>query len=210
MAIYQVYDYDCDYEGHFGYFTKFSIARKVFDKFYSRHDSDGISLLKLDEKSGEFKEEDRWWKEDRYLREITKNELKRLPEEIFLYQGREWPSALVFIDEESMLRHLVELGKDENRLNHIKPTRENFAIHILSWYRNSCTFDHAITRAMASGTEIARAKINKVTREWKTFGEIYIALMNRDELRSEFEKIRESGHENCPTDNLPPFGHDFD
>ncbi len=43
---------------------------------------------------------------------------------------------------------------------------------------------------MDSGDKITKTKINTLTKEWKSPGEVYIPLMNEEKLRSEFEKIR--------------------
>nr|QBK92500.1 MAG: hypothetical protein LCPAC401_01380 [Pithovirus LCPAC401] len=199
MAVYHIYDHD----GHVGYFTHFSDAKKEHDKSDFSYQNHGIGLLKLDEKSGEFKSED-WWGEDdeNSLRKITKEEIKRLPDEIFSFQGCEWDSMSSFIDEESMLEYLAKQYGDD--LSHIKPTRENFAIYTLSWFRDSCTFDYAVESAIDLEEGIARTKINTVTRRWKSPGEIYVPLMDREKLRREFEKIREPGHENCSEDTICP------
>ncbi len=200
MAVYQIYDY----EGRAGYFTHFSDAKKEYDRLISKYGNHGIGLLKLDEKSGEFKDEDWWGGEESKtsLRRITRKEIKRLPDEIFLFQGCEWDSILAFIDEESMLKYLAKhYGGD---LIHIEPTRENFAIYTLNYFRHSCTFDYAVESAIDLEEGIAKTKINTVTMEWKSPGEIYVPLMNREKLREEFEKIRESGHENCTEDTICP------
>nr|QBK93749.1 MAG: hypothetical protein LCPAC406_00630 [Pithovirus LCPAC406] len=186
MAVYQTYND----EGYVGYFTTFSDAKEVHDSFNSKYQARDISLCRLDEKSGELMVEN-WWSEKRktYLREITKGEIEKLPDEIFSYQGSEWATVSAFIDEESMLKYLVQRYGDN--LSHIKPTRENFAIHTLSWFRNSPTFEYAVISAMDSGERIMKTKINTITREWKSPGEEYIPLMNEEKLHNEFEKIRE-------------------
>ena len=199
MAVYKIYDY----EGRVGYFTRFSDAKREYDKSDFSYQNHGIDLLKLDEKSGEFKSED-WWGEDdeNSLRKITKEEIKRLPDEIFSFQGCEWDSMSSFINEEPMLKYLAEHYGDD--LVHIEPTRENFAIYILNYFRHSCTFDYAVESAIDLEEGIARTKINTVTMKWKSPGEIYVPLMNKERLRREFEKIREPGHENCSEDTVCP------
>ena len=141
MAVYQIYDH----EGHVGYFTHFCDAKKEHDKQRSNYQNHGIGLLKLDEKSREFKLED-WWDDENKisLREIMK--IERLPKEIFSFQGCEWDSMSTFIDEKSMLKYLAKRYGDD--LSHIKPTRENFAIYTLNWFRESCTFDYAVESAI--------------------------------------------------------------
>ncbi len=143
MAVYQVYDY----EGHVGFFTRFSDAKRAHDNFASEHRSTEIVLFKLNEKSGKFEEEDYWEDgEETCLREITEKEIDKLPDGIFSFKGCEWTSGSAFISEESMLRYLAMRYGDD--LNHIKPTKENFAIYTLSQFRNSCTFDHAVESAI--------------------------------------------------------------
>nr|QBK92652.1 MAG: hypothetical protein LCPAC401_02900 [Pithovirus LCPAC401] len=185
MAVYQIYDY----EENIGYFTHFSDAKDAYDNFTSKYRSWGIGLFKLDEKSGKFIEED-WWGdgEETPLRKITKEEIEKLSDEIFSFQGCGWDSISAFIDEKSMLKYLA--GRYGDDLNHIKPTRDNFAIYTLSWFRYSHTLEHAVISAMDLEEGIAKTKINTVTKGWKSPGEVYIPLVNKEELRSEFEKIR--------------------
>ncbi len=64
-----------------------------------------------------------WIKEDGDvpLREIKEEEIKRLPDEIFSFQGFAENTVCAFIDEKSMLKYTAE--RYANDLNYIKPTR---------------------------------------------------------------------------------------
>nr|QBK93893.1 MAG: hypothetical protein LCPAC406_02070 [Pithovirus LCPAC406] len=203
MAVYQVYN-----NFVMGLTTNFELAREFLRQVsQDKGASDGIYLLKLDEKTGEFKEEDFVKSEDiieHPLRKLTKEE-RKLPEELFnLNVNREYEiEKRVFLTERNLLENLgFYHEKYGEMLSSFGSYMNDFVVYVLfneviedSSSISDMSLEDAIERVkMKHMCNFAgKIKINKITYldNMKSIGKIYIPRIERENLQKVFDLAKQ-------------------
>ena len=132
MAVYQTYS-------HSGadYFSDFKEAKKYLDG--QSDDFQRISLMKLDEKTGAFDEEEDYVDlhegETRALRKLTRKELRELPDKLFTYFNENTDgeyTTTAYIDEESLMKNTLNYPDDWGRLfEKIGTLKKTYAFYMM-------------------------------------------------------------------------------
>nr|QBK92842.1 MAG: hypothetical protein LCPAC401_04800 [Pithovirus LCPAC401] len=191
-----------------GLTTNFNKAKKFLEQVkYGEDNPGGIFLLKLDEETGEFREED--FVESKNinqcsLREITQEEIKReLPEKLFVLNanGGYEIEHRIFISEESLLENLGFYHEQYGRLfSSFGSYINNFAAYVLfnnviegSWCKPNISFEEAIEDVKLIDDFIIEIKLEEITDldGMKSIGEIYIPRIKRKNLRKAFDLAKQ-------------------
>nr|QBK93192.1 MAG: hypothetical protein LCPAC403_03260 [Pithovirus LCPAC403] len=198
MALYQTYS-------HSGaeYFSDFKKARDFLDKIYN-DDFRRISLIKLEEKTGSFTEEEDYVdlherEGRRVLRELTREELRKLPSKLYIFftenSNGEYEYT-AYINEESALKNATNYYDNWKCLfESVGPLKETYALYVmfdvivkdLPWDKSfKGTMDVLYEQEELSGS-ISMIIIDKP--EEKTPME-YVTFQSEERLRKVYELAR--------------------
>ena len=202
MAFYQVYD-NVYNNSMMGLTTNFERAKEFLKRVRQGEDnSGGIYLLKLNEETGEFREEDFVKSKDvnrRSLRRITQGEIRRqLSAKLFVLNadGGYEIDHRIFISETSLLENLGFYCEQYGKLfNSFGSYKDNFAAYVLfdniikeSWNKPNISFEEAIKNVELMDDFIKEVKMEEITDldGMKSIGEIYISRIERKNLKKAF------------------------
>ena len=169
--------------------------------------SGGIFLLKLDEETGEFKEEDFVGLKnvdqkdaDQTLRKLTQEEIERsLPRKLFVLNvnGGYEIKHRVFVAERCLLENLRDYHEGYGELfSPFGSYDKSFAAYVLfdkvieeSWSEPDMSFDEAIEKTKLTGDFIGEVKMGEVTdlAGMEDIGEIYVPRIGKKNLRKAFD-----------------------
>nr|QBK92795.1 MAG: hypothetical protein LCPAC401_04330 [Pithovirus LCPAC401] len=198
MALYQTYS-------HSGaeYFSDFKKARNFLDKIYN-DDFRRISLMKLEEKTSSFTEEEDYVdlherEGKRVLRELTKEELGKLPSKLYIFYSENSDGEYehtAYIDEESALKNSTDYYDNWKCLfESVGPLKETYSLYAmfnvivedLPWDKSfKGTMDVLYEQEELSGS-IYTVTIDK---PGERTGIEYVSLQSEERLRKVYEMAR--------------------
>nr|QBK92798.1 MAG: hypothetical protein LCPAC401_04360 [Pithovirus LCPAC401] len=190
MAVYQVFNYD-----FVGLTTDFKQAEDFLEQVEGEDgNSMGIYLMKINEETGKFVEDD-FARKGESLRNITKEEVRRLPEKLYILNmdGEEEIEHIMYVAEQSLLEDLRYYHEHNGELFGIFGDYcDNFAAYILYEYVTDgpvgATFDEAVNYVVDNGDYIGTAKVGELTSlDMKNMGDEYLPRIDKKNLRKTYE-----------------------
>nr|QBK92971.1 MAG: hypothetical protein LCPAC403_01050 [Pithovirus LCPAC403] len=193
MAVYQVFSDD-----FMGLTTDLKQAEEFLEQI---HDEDngssiGIYLMKINEKTGKFEVDD-FALEGQSLRKITKREMKRLPDKLYVLNmnGEEEIEHISYDTEKSLLKDLRYYHEYYGEIfSTFGDYCDNFAAYILFEAiiedpdPADITFEGIVNYVKDGDDYIGTAKIGELTSlDTKNMGEIYLPRIDEKNLRKAYD-----------------------